>query len=148
MTLHLALALVSFSFRSQDVFNYNNETEGLIVCILFLRRVPVAQCVQIFDTLARKLFERPQGRRNIVTKLRLFLKGWYSDGHYDVTTLEDYLKKNLGIDDRMFDYQPSILATKVDVIAATIGKVSSIIFTNYNESGTRKETCGKSKSCA
>lgn len=62
------------SFRSQDVFNYNNETESLIVCILFLRCVPVAQCVQIFDTLARKLFERPQERRNIITKLRLFLK--------------------------------------------------------------------------
>ncbi len=134
------------SFRSQDVFNYNNETGGLIVCILFLRRVPVAQCVQIFDTLARKLFERSQGRRNIITKLRLFLKGWYSDGHYDVTILEDYLKENLGIDDRMFGYQPGILATKVGVVAATIGKASPIIFTNYNGSGTRKETCGKNGS--
>ncbi len=134
------------SFRSQDVFNYNNETEDLIVCILFLRRMSVAQCVQIFDTLVRKLFERSQERRNIITKLRLFLKSWYSNDHYDVTILEDYLKKNLEIDDRMFDYQSSILAIKVDVVAATIDKVSSIIFTNYNESSTRKETCGKNES--
>jgi hypothetical protein len=70
------------------------------------------------------------------------------DNHYDVTTLEDYLKENLGIDDRMFGYQLSILAIKVDVIVATIGKASSIIFTNYNELGTRKETCDKSKLCA
>ncbi len=140
------ISVDKLSFRSQDVFNYNNETKSLIVCILFLRCVLIAQCVQIFDTLARKLFKRSQERRNIITKLRLFLKNWYSNDHYDVTILEDYLKKNLKIDDWMFDYQSSILAIKVDVIAATIDKVSLIIFMNYNESSIRKETCDKNES--
>lgn len=134
------------SFRSQDVFNYNNETESLIVCILFLRRMSVAQCVQIFDTLARKSFEWSQERRNIITKLCLFLKSWYSNDHYNVTIFEDYLKKNLRIDDWMFDYQSSMLAIKVDVVAAIIDKVSLIIFMNYNELSIRKETCDKNES--
>ncbi len=68
------ISVDKLSFRSQDVFNYNNETKDFIVCILFLRCVSIAQCVQIFDTLAQKLFERSQERRNIITKLRLFLK--------------------------------------------------------------------------
>ena len=50
------------------------------------------------------------------------------------------------IDDWMFDYQSSILAIKVDVIIATIDKVSLIIFMNYDESSTRKETCNKNES--
>jgi len=36
-----------------------NRTGGLIIYILFLRRMPASQYVHIFDTLARKLFERP-----------------------------------------------------------------------------------------
>lgn len=43
----------------------------------------------------------------------------------------------------MFGYQPGILATKVGVVAATIGNASPVIFTNYNRPGARKEECGK-----
>ena len=121
---------------------------GLIVCILFLRGMPAPQCVHIFDALARKLFERPQGPANIFKRLRLSLKGWYRDGHYDANALEDRLKKYLGVDDRMFGYHPQIIATKVGVIAATIHNASPVIFTNYNGSGARKEECGKGESCA
>ncbi len=119
------------------------EIGGLIVCILFLRGIPVSECVHIFDALARKLFERPQGRTNFIKRLRLSLKGWYRDGHYDAKALEDCLKDSLGIDDRMFGYQPGILATKVGVVAATIGNASPVIFTNYNGPGARKDECGK-----
>ncbi len=127
---------------SQDV-GLKTEIGGLIVCILFLRGIPASQCVHIFDALARKLFERPQGRTNFLKRLRLSLKGWYKDGHYDVNALEDCLRDNLGIDDRMFGYQPGILATKVGIVAATIGNASPVIFTNYNGPGAKKEECGK-----
>ncbi len=126
-----------------QIVRLKHETEGLIVCILFLRGMPVSQCVHIFDVLARKLFERSQGRMNFIKRLRLSLKGWYRDGHYDANALEDCLKEFLRIDDRMFGYQPGILATKVGTIAATIGNASPMIFTNYNGPGAKKEECGK-----
>jgi len=105
--------------------------------------VRASECVDIFDALARKLFQRPQGRTNFIKRLRLSLKGWYRDGHYDANALEDCLKDNLGVDDRMFGYQHGIHATKVGVIAATIGNASPVIFTNYNGPGARKEECGE-----
>lgn len=124
------------------------EIGGLIVCILFLRGMPVSQCVPVFDALARKLFQRPYGRTNLLKRLRLSLKGWYKDGYYDINALEDCLKDYLGNDDRMFGHQPGVLATKVGVIAATIGNASPVIFTNYNGPGARKEECGKGECCA
>jgi hypothetical protein len=48
----------------------------------------------------------------------------------------------------MFDYQSRILATKVDIIAAMIDNVSSMIFINYNKSDARKEECDKIECCA
>ncbi len=132
---------------SRDI-KLTNGTGGLIVCILFLRGMPASQCVHIFDALARKLFERPQGRTNFLKRLRLSLKGWYRDGHYDANALEDCLKDKLGANDRMFGYQPGVLATKVGVVAATIGNASPVIFTNYNGPGARKDECGKGECCA
>ena len=105
--------------------------------------MPISQCVHVFDALARKLFQRPQGRTGLIKRLRQSLKGWYRDGHYDADALENCLKEYLGTDDRMFGYQPRILSTKVGVIAATIGNASPVIFTNYNGPSARKEECGK-----
>ena len=125
-----------------------HKTGGLIVCIVFLRGMPVSQCVPVFDALARKLFQRPQGGTNLIKRLGLSLKGWYRDGHYDANALEDCLRDYLGNDDRMFGHQPGVLATKVGVIAATIGNASPVIFTNYNGPGASKEECGKGECCA
>ena len=132
-----------FPLPMPKLIAFNYEAGGLIICMLFLRGVPVPQCTRIFDSLARKLFERPQGGRNIFKRLRNFFRGWYLDGHYDINILEKYLKTTLGSDHRMFGYQQGILATKVGVVAATIGKADPVIFTNYNGSGTRKVDCGK-----
>ena len=105
--------------------------------------MPVAQCTQLFNTLTKKLFKGPQGSSSLLKRLRLLFKGWYLDGHYDINALEDYLKENLGKSDRMFGPQKGILATKVGVVATTIGKPHPVIFTNYNGSGMRKKNCGK-----
>lgn len=105
--------------------------------------MPISQCAHVFDALARKVFQRPQGRPSLIKRLRLTLKGWYRDGHCDASALEHCLKEYLGTDDRMFGHQPGILSTKVGVIAATIGNASPVIFTNYNGPGAKKEECGK-----
>jgi len=130
------------------IVRLKHKTEGLIVCILFLRGMPISQCVHVFDALTRKLFERSQGRTNFIKRLRLSLKNWYRDGHYDANALEDCLKEYLRIDDCMFDYQSGILATKVGIIAATIDNASSMIFINYNGPDARKEECDKIECCA
>lgn len=59
---------------------------------------------QVFDALARKPFERPQTRTHFLKRLRLCLKNWYNDDHYDANALEDCLRDNLGGNDRMFEY--------------------------------------------
>ena len=110
--------------------------------------MPASQCIHVFDTLARRIFERPQGRTDYFTRLRLSLKGWRKDGHYDADALKDCLKDTMGKDDCMFGYQPGVNATKVGVVAATIGNASPVIFTNYNGPGARKEECGKGRFCA
>lgn len=107
--------------------------------------MPITQCVQVFDTLARKLFERPRGTTGIIKRLRLFLRGWYKDGHYDADALEDLLKQYLGKNDRMFGYHPTVHGPKVGVVAATIGNAPPVISPNYNRSSTGKEKCGKFK---
>ncbi len=58
---------------SQDV-GIKTKIGGLIVCILFLRGIPAPQCVHIFDALARKLFERPQGRTNFLKRFGRVLR--------------------------------------------------------------------------
>ena len=105
--------------------------------------MPISQCVHVFDALAGKLFQRPQGRTSLIKRLSLTLKGWYKDGHYDARALEHCLREYLGTDDRMFGHKPGVLSTKVGVIASTIGNASPVIFTNYNRPGARKEDCGK-----
>jgi len=103
----------------------------------------VMDCVHVFDNLARKLFERPRGPTNLIKRARLILQGWYRDGHYDASALEDFLKQYLGHEDRMFGFQPGILAIKVGVVAATIRHASPVIFTNYNGFGSGKDRCGE-----
>ena len=115
--------------------------------ILFRCRVPISQSIQIFNTLAQQLFQRPRGRTNIFRYLRHFLRSWYFDGYYDSIALEASLKANLENGTRMFGYQSGVFATKVGVTAATIGDASPIIFTNYNGSGTRKKDCGEIEWC-
>jgi len=56
------------------IVRLKHETEDLIVCILFLRDMPISQCVHVFNALTRKLFERSQERTNFIKRLRLFLK--------------------------------------------------------------------------
>ena len=63
-----------FACKSLEIEN-NYKTGGFIVCILFLRGVPVAQYTQLFDILTKKLFERPQGSKTFFKRFRLLFKG-------------------------------------------------------------------------
>ena len=125
------------------MIGFNCETDGLIICILFLRERSASQCVHIFDSLARRLFQRSQADMNLIKRFYLIIKSWYKDGYYNAAALENCLKQYLEINDQMFDYQSEILATKVGVIAAIINNASPVIFTNYNGPDIGKNECGK-----
>ncbi len=116
---------------------------GLIVLILFLRRLPVSECVETFNNLAQQLFPQSSIRRSHLSRLRHLLKSWYRDGCHEVHTLEACLKKELGPTNRLFGHVQSLIATKVGVTAATIDKGFPILMTNYNGLGKINKNCGE-----
>ena len=105
---------------------------GLIVLILFLRQLPVNEVVEMFDGLARQLF--PQSSQAIGGLKRLYhlFRSWYRDGLYEAKTLEYHLTQNLGQDALFSNSTRSLIASKVGVTAATLGKADPVILTTYN----------------
>ena len=63
-------------------------TGGLIVLILFLRQLPVSECVKMFDTLAKQPFPPSPDRTSLLSRLRRVLRSWYRNGYHDAETLE------------------------------------------------------------
>ena len=124
-------------FYSADV-----ELGGLIVLILFLRQLPVSECVGMFNTLATQLFPQPSARSSNFSRLRHLLGSWYRDGCHETNTLEACLKDKLGASDGLFSHVQSLTATKVGVTAATIDKGFPVLMTNYNGLGKSDENCG------
>ncbi len=120
---------------------------GLIVLILFLRQLPVSECVKMFDTLAKQLFPPSSNRTSILGRLRRLLRSWYRDGCHNAEILESYLQENLGSQGRLFDHVQGLIATKVGVTAATIDKGFPVLLTNYNGSGNWDEKCGTYGGC-
>lgn len=71
-------------------------------------------------------------------------KYWLQDGVHDPKPLKEGLIKEFGPTVRMFDYTPTMPSGyKIAVIATTISKASPVVFSNYNGTGTRSESCGK-----
>ena len=118
-------------------------TGGLIVLMLFLRQLPVSECVTMFDTLAKQLFPPPSDRTSILSHLRRVLRSWYRDGCHNAEILESHLREKLGSQGRMFDHVQGLITTKVGDTAATIDKGSLVLLTNHNGSGKWDEKCGK-----
>ena len=112
-----------------------------IVLILFLRRLSVSECVETFNNLTQQLFSQSSIRRSHLSRLRHLLKSWYRNECHEVQTLEVCLKKELRPINRLFDRVQSLVATKVDVTAATIDKGFSILMTNYNDQDKINKNC-------
>ena len=121
-----------------------NSPGGLIVLSLFIRRWDVKYCTRIFDTLTRQIFRRrTNGHVNFFQRVRHVLRCWLLDGHYDVRALEESLKENFGLEQRMFDYTGNASDTKVAVTATTISDASAYLFSTYNNSSVRSKDCGE-----
>lgn len=100
---------------------------------LFLCRWSVSHCVNTFDSLAKKVFQKPQTHcRWILGTLQRVIKCWLYDGCYDVKQLEDSLKLAFGHNRRMFDKAESVSGSKVAVIASDISGAFPFVFSNYN----------------
>lgn len=145
MILLLELVLVRYP---EVVFDFADLllccTGGLIVLSLFLRQWGVSQCIQVFDNLSRQFFRNREGKRTgIIHYLRRLLKCWLLDGYYDASALEDALKLNFGIHQRMFDSLQPSFGTKVAVTATKISDATPFVFSNYNGLGIRNPNCGE-----
>jgi hypothetical protein len=68
-----------------------------------------------------------------------------SDGYYDATELEAFLKQSFGSQKRLFDTPKfSFSGVKIGITATTISNATPVIFSNYNGEGSRNASCGKS----
>jgi hypothetical protein len=66
------------------------------------------------------------------------------DSVYDAKPLKEGLIEGFGSTVRMFDYTPTLPSGyKMAVIATTTSKASPVVFSNYNGTGIRSESCGK-----
>ncbi len=126
----------TLSFLLTDI-----ESESLIMLILFLRQLSVFECVKMFDILTKQLFSSSSDDTSILSRLRRLLRSWYRDECHNAKILKSYLQKNLDSQNRLFDHVENLIATKVDVIIATIDKGFPILLTNYNGSGKWDEKC-------
>ncbi len=145
---HMAPALVHQKMMMRAFTQFHStdlKVGGLIVLILFLRQLPVSDCVELFDTLAKQLFPQPSGRTNNFSRLRYMLRSWYRDGCHDAKALEACLKENLGSTTCLFGHARSLIDTKIGVTAATIDKGFPVLLTNYNGPGKCDENCGEQR---
>ena len=114
---------------------------GIIVLALFVRHLPISQCIRIFEDLVQQVFQRPTPK-SLFGRLRYCVDSWLADGCYNAGVLDTFLQAYMGAASRMFDHHPGMRATKVGVTATTIEDPSPIVFTNYNGLAGRSEDAG------
>ena len=84
-----------WSASGRRMISSDRETDGLIVCILFLRGLLTFQCVHVFDSLAWKFFQRFQTMIHLTKRFYFIFKNWYRNDYYNVVVLENCLKNIL-----------------------------------------------------
>ena len=109
---------------------------------LFLRRLPLTQCIRLFEDLAGQVFKR-EPQEGVLKRFRRVLDSWFADEFYDSTALETALQAYLGHDARMFDYHQGHHPIKIGVTLTAINNPQAIVLTNYNGEGRRKLESGK-----
>ena len=66
----------------------DRKTNGLIVCILFLRDLPTFPCVHVFDLLARRRFQRSQTEVHPTKRFYFIFRSWYRNDYYNAAALK------------------------------------------------------------
>jgi predicted acylesterase/phospholipase RssA len=102
----------------------------------------IAHCSNTFDDVLEQFF----GPNNLAPKsffghLRGYLQTWITDGQYNTTDVEAYLKSIFGASRRLQDPETSSYSgAKVAVTATNISNASMFLFSNYNT--IEKKNCG------
>lgn len=95
-----------------------------------------------FPELAQKIFHRPgSASGSLVSRWTSWincLRGILSDGQYDVENLEDLLKKELGTNRRIFDFETTCrTGPRVALITSRISDGKACVLANYRGVGDR-----------
>lgn len=95
-----------------------------------------------FPELAQKIFHWPSSASgSLVSRWTSWincLRGILSDGQYDVENLEDLLKKELGTNRRIFDFETTCGAgPRVALITSRISDGKACVLANYRGVGDR-----------
>ncbi|KAL9036166.1 MAG: hypothetical protein Q9214_006257 [Letrouitia sp. 1 TL-2023] len=117
---------------------------------LFMKHWDVVHCAKVFDSFTRKLFgiHLTKGRK-FWTRFRDYFRCWLSDSCYSDEVLDRLLQEVFGTDRKIFDADPNgTVGCKVAVTATTISDASAFLFSNYNGSQRREESCGKNSPLA
>ncbi len=83
MTPALIRQMMMMRLHSADL-----KVGGLIVLMLFLRQLSASDCVNLFDTLAKRLFSSLTEQMSNFSCLHYLLRSWYRDGCHDVNALK------------------------------------------------------------
>jgi hypothetical protein len=114
------------------------DSGGLITLGLFHREWEVQDCIQKFDTMARKIFPTAlKSKHKVTLTMAKLLKCWYMDGTYSAGAWEDILQDAFGANTPLFGCSGA--GKKVSVVATDISAATRT-FSNFTERPTFKNS--------
>ncbi|KAM3066494.1 hypothetical protein ACMFMG_011992 [Clarireedia jacksonii] len=132
-------------FPIQDLFDvaFGTSSGGLIVMAMYLNGLSVTECMDIFETLSFKAFDRGFVSSNsIFSRLRELLISYFADSLYSADNLEEGLRSQFGDERSLMDH--SAATRKGAKVGITVTGVpnAELLFTNYNGVGSRLSEAG------
>ncbi|PQE17590.1 hypothetical protein CJF32_00010591 [Rutstroemia sp. NJR-2017a WRK4] len=145
LLLEQKLKLYLPDFPIQNLFDvaFGTSSGGLIVMAMFLNGLPVTECMEVFEKLSLKTFDRGFISSNsIFSRLRELLISYFADSLYSAHNLEEGLQAQFGDKTSLMDH--SAATSKGAKVGITVTGVpnAALIFTNYNGVGSRLSKSG------
>ena len=110
---------------------------------MFLNGLPVTKCLEVFENLSHKAFDRGFVSSNsIFSRLRELLISYFADSLYSAHNLEEALRTQFGDEMSLMDHSASTCRGAKVGITVTGVPNAELVFTNYNGVGSRPSGSG------
>ena len=132
-----------FKYAFKNILSvFKMNLNDFIVIEIFFKNWSVAHCVRQFNLFTRRFFDMHFAKKTrFMTRVRKYFRCWLSDECYDDAVFESLLKEIFEENQKLFDVDNcGVSRSKIVVTTTIISNVSSYIFFNYNECGTRAQT--------
>lgn len=97
---------------------------------MFLRAWSPTQCLEMFETMSRKIFKRRTNGSMLFSRAQDLIMSYLADCRYNTDEIEEALQQSFGTHVSMFN--PLTTDTKVAVTSTTAKDAEPCIFSNYN----------------